>query len=551
MRMPDEGATAWDDLIRGRIEHPNEKIEDLVLVRADGRPTYNFASPVEDWLDGITHVLRGEDHISNTPKQIQILEALGAPLPRVRAPGEHPRRGRQEALQATRRDLGRGVPRAGLHPRGARQLPRAARLELRRQDDGHVARRARRALHARARRREPGRLRLPEARVAERRLPARAPARRVRRSARRAFLRERGYDWDEALVRKSAPLVQEKIATLGEFPTSPASSSSDVEPDPALLDGAVLEPRPSRRSAEARAVHRRVDRASAPGARRATRAEAARGVSADPRRRHRLEDLARPLREHRAPRPRADARADQERPGGSGLGAASGSSARWKSRQAWRRNPGVGPARSEARLQECLDPLGSLGSRFPLPEANDAIARSRYGRERQQIPAKSGFFAPPRRKAEWVASRLAVDTKYGNVDQLAAACGEHCGARPSSSSRTTRALRCSAASTSSSRTTACSRPTRSTWPASSSSANRSTSCCSTSTSGAARVEARPGHPVAAAGRRRSACSAARRSRSSARRGRATTSSGSRSTSTIFRATVERLCAELGHALTSI
>ena len=81
MRMPDEGATAWDDLIRGRIEQPNEKIEDLVLVRADGRPTYNFASPVEDWLDGITHVLRGEDHISNTPKQIQILEALGAPLP--------------------------------------------------------------------------------------------------------------------------------------------------------------------------------------------------------------------------------------------------------------------------------------------------------------------------------------------------------------------------------------------------------------------------------------------------------------------------------------
>ena len=52
-----------------------------MLVRADGRPTYNFASPVEDWLDGITHVLRGDDHISNTPKQIRILEALGAPLP--------------------------------------------------------------------------------------------------------------------------------------------------------------------------------------------------------------------------------------------------------------------------------------------------------------------------------------------------------------------------------------------------------------------------------------------------------------------------------------
>src|SRR4051812_8565673 len=82
IRMPDEGSTSWDDLIRGRIDYPNDKLEDLVAIRADGRPTYNFASPVEDWLDGITHVIRGEDHISNTPKQIRILEALGAPLPR-------------------------------------------------------------------------------------------------------------------------------------------------------------------------------------------------------------------------------------------------------------------------------------------------------------------------------------------------------------------------------------------------------------------------------------------------------------------------------------
>src|SRR5438046_3402534 len=81
IRMPDEGVTGWKDLIRGRIEYPNDKLEDLVAVRADGRPTYNFRSPAEDWLDGITHVLRGDDHISNTPKQIQILQALGAPLP--------------------------------------------------------------------------------------------------------------------------------------------------------------------------------------------------------------------------------------------------------------------------------------------------------------------------------------------------------------------------------------------------------------------------------------------------------------------------------------
>src|SRR3954449_12615622 len=81
-RMPDEGSTAWDDVVRGRIEYPNEKLEDVVLVRSDGRPTYNFVSPFEDQLDGITHVIRGQDHVSNTPKQLQILSALGVELPR-------------------------------------------------------------------------------------------------------------------------------------------------------------------------------------------------------------------------------------------------------------------------------------------------------------------------------------------------------------------------------------------------------------------------------------------------------------------------------------
>ena len=80
-RMPDEGLTAWDDVVLGRIEVPNEKLEDLVLVRSDGRPTYNFVSPLEDVLDGITHVIRAQDHVSNTPKQLQILQALGAELP--------------------------------------------------------------------------------------------------------------------------------------------------------------------------------------------------------------------------------------------------------------------------------------------------------------------------------------------------------------------------------------------------------------------------------------------------------------------------------------
>ena len=81
IRMPDTGVTGWNDAVKGWIEFPNDKLEDLVLVRSDGRPTYNFASPLDDWLDGITHVIRGDDHVSNTPKQLRVLEALGAETP--------------------------------------------------------------------------------------------------------------------------------------------------------------------------------------------------------------------------------------------------------------------------------------------------------------------------------------------------------------------------------------------------------------------------------------------------------------------------------------
>src|SRR5262245_26016363 len=81
IRMPDVGLTGWDDAVKGRIEVPSEQLEDLVLPRSDGRPPYHFASPLEDWLDGITHVIRGDDHVSNTPKQIHVLRALGAEPP--------------------------------------------------------------------------------------------------------------------------------------------------------------------------------------------------------------------------------------------------------------------------------------------------------------------------------------------------------------------------------------------------------------------------------------------------------------------------------------
>jgi glutamyl-tRNA synthetase len=80
-RQPKGGVVAWDDAVRGRVEFRNELLPDLVIVRSDGRPTYNFVSPVDDVFDEITHVIRGEDHVSNTPSQINILRALGADLP--------------------------------------------------------------------------------------------------------------------------------------------------------------------------------------------------------------------------------------------------------------------------------------------------------------------------------------------------------------------------------------------------------------------------------------------------------------------------------------
>jgi glutamyl-tRNA synthetase len=79
-RQPKEGTVAWDDAVRGRIEFRNELLPDLVIVRSDGRPTYNFINPIDDIEDGITHVIRG-DHVSNTPTQLNILKALGADIP--------------------------------------------------------------------------------------------------------------------------------------------------------------------------------------------------------------------------------------------------------------------------------------------------------------------------------------------------------------------------------------------------------------------------------------------------------------------------------------
>ncbi|HQU87666.1 MAG TPA: glutamate--tRNA ligase [Denitromonas sp.] len=78
---PTEGAVAWDDLVKGRIEIANAEMDDLIISRPDGTPTYNFCVVVDDWDMKITHVIRGDDHVNNTPRQINILRALGAEVP--------------------------------------------------------------------------------------------------------------------------------------------------------------------------------------------------------------------------------------------------------------------------------------------------------------------------------------------------------------------------------------------------------------------------------------------------------------------------------------
>lgn len=80
-KNPLDGAVAWEDKVKGRIEIANSELDDLVIFRSDGYATYNFAVVVDDWDMGITDVVRGDDHVNNTPRQINIYKALGAPVP--------------------------------------------------------------------------------------------------------------------------------------------------------------------------------------------------------------------------------------------------------------------------------------------------------------------------------------------------------------------------------------------------------------------------------------------------------------------------------------
>jgi glutamyl-tRNA synthetase len=216
-RMPDEGATAWDDVVLGRVEVPNETIEDLVIVRSDGRPTYNFASPIEDVLDGITHVIRGPDHVSNTPKQINILRALGAELPvYAHVPNVNGGDGRKLSKRHG------AVTVEEFRAKG--YLPEAlvnflALLGWSYDDkttimsgDELVERFSLDRVGASPATFDYDKLDWMNGVY----LRALAPEEFATRLA--AYVREQELGWDEGLVRKAAPLVQEKIETLGRFP---------------------------------------------------------------------------------------------------------------------------------------------------------------------------------------------------------------------------------------------------------------------------------------------------------------------------------------------
>ncbi len=235
-RMPDEGSTGWDDVVRGRVEIANETIEDLVLVRTDGRPTYNFASPMEDVWDGITHVIRGEDHISNTPKQINIIRAVGAELPVY---AHVPNVSGADGKKLSKRHGAVTVDEF----RKAGYLPEALMNFLALlgwAPDGETTIMQRDELIERftLERVSPSPAQFDYAKldwmngVYLRELSPQEYAHRLV-----IWLGENGYEWDAERVTHAAPLVQEKIARLAEFPDFAGFLFGDVEPDPADLDG--------------------------------------------------------------------------------------------------------------------------------------------------------------------------------------------------------------------------------------------------------------------------------------------------------------------------
>jgi glutamyl-tRNA synthetase len=238
-RMPDEGTTAWEDAVLGRVEYPNDKLEDLVLLRSDGRPTYNFVSPLEDMLDGITHVIRGQDHVSNTPKQVRILDALDAKLPvyahvpLLNGPDGRKLSKRHGAITVEEFRAAGFVPEALVNYLALLGWSYDDHTELMSRDE-LIERFSLERVGKSAATFDYDKLTHMNG-VYLRALTADEYADRLV-----AYLREQGYEWDEQQIRRAAPLVQEKIATLGEFPAFARFLFEPVEPQEPIADGAVL-----------------------------------------------------------------------------------------------------------------------------------------------------------------------------------------------------------------------------------------------------------------------------------------------------------------------
>jgi glutamyl-tRNA synthetase len=235
-RMPDDGVTAWDDVVRGRVEFQNENLADLVLVRSDGRPTYNFASPMEDVWDGITHVIRGEDHISNTPTQINIIRAVGGDVPLY---AHTPNIFGDDGKKLSKRHGATGIDEfmaAGYLPEAL--LNFLALLGW--APDGETTVMSRDELIERfsLERVSPSPAQFDYKKldwlngVYLRELPLTDFTHRLV-----LWLGENGHDWDAELVARVAPIVQEKIEKLAEFPGFAGFFFGEVAPQPDDLDG--------------------------------------------------------------------------------------------------------------------------------------------------------------------------------------------------------------------------------------------------------------------------------------------------------------------------
>jgi glutamyl-tRNA synthetase len=243
-RMPDEGTTAFDDMVLGRIEVPNAELEDLVLIRSDGRPTYNFASPLEDMWDEITHVIRGPDHISNTPKQINVLRAVGAEppiyahVPNVLGADGAKLSKRHGAVSVDDFRKEGYVPEAlmnflallGWAPDGETTI--MSRDEL-------IERFLLERVGSSPATFDYAKLDWMNGVYLRSLAPDEYADRLV------LYLGERGYSWPAERVRAAAAIVQEKIGRFDEFPDFAGFLFQDVEPDLASLDPRIL------RSAEA------------------------------------------------------------------------------------------------------------------------------------------------------------------------------------------------------------------------------------------------------------------------------------------------------------